>query len=101
MMKTYLEKARAAEETGDVYEALCNAGRARMLYSSAQPQETVQNDLYEAILFYQALLKRSSTLEPLAELPYRYHIRTCPLHLDKSYMPEVAEMEPILATGRN
>ena len=46
-VNTYLKKAHAAEKSGDIYGAMCYAGSARSLYSSAQPQEAVQKDLYK------------------------------------------------------
>ena len=99
-VKGYIEKANNAATSGNILEALCWAGNARILFSAAKPQK-MKLPLYESILLYQTLLQKVILDEPMDALNYRFRIKTCPPHLSREYMHEVAEMEPILPNGRN
>jgi hypothetical protein len=100
LAKTKLRKAKEIM-TKDVFEALCSAGLARHLLSAAEPQEAILNDLFDAIRTYQILLQVVIRNEQVDSSSYRFLLKTCPPFLDREYMNEVAEMEPILPDGRN
>ena len=92
----------AKDHTTNLYDAICFAGAARLLLSSAEPQNEVRPWLYESIQIYQSLFSQAILKEtPMSLVGYRHHLNTCPPFLDSEYMNEVAEMEPILPSGRN
>ena len=97
----FLAKGRELEKCGDIWGAIYFVGAARTYYQAALPQEIVRGMLYETIQFHTALIRRAIAQEHVDQLGYRFFIKACPLHLDRSYVNEVAEMEPILQTGRN
>lgn len=96
--KMHLNSARESE---NLFDALCYAGKARNLFSAAEPQEKMIVPLYDSIRVYQSLLQKIIAEEPTHVLGYRYHLKTCPPFLGKEYIDEVSELEPILPDGRN
>ena len=102
------ENAKTSSNLNDMYHALCQAGHARHVLNSATPIEEFRDLSLSSIRLYHHFLQKVLLDEPIDMVKgiglspgYRFPLKTCPPFLNKEYVDEVSELEPIQPDGRN